>query len=84
AQLSVHYDNDYGNVEYDDNGFLTRPSNIGDHKAHNVNAAYLGWEGDGHIGRFNLTHAVFEVLGHDTDNPLAGRDVDINAQMAAL
>ncbi|MBI3846189.1 MAG: hypothetical protein HY292_16270, partial [Planctomycetes bacterium] len=39
AQLSVHYDNDYGNVEYDDNGFLTRPSNIGDHKAHNVNAA---------------------------------------------
>jgi hypothetical protein len=84
GQVSVHWNVDHGGVEYDDNGFLTRPSNIGSVNEHSVNAAYLGWEGDGHIGSVNVTHALIEVLGHDTDNPLAGRGTDINAQMAAL
>ena len=49
-----------------------------------MNSYYLGWAGDGHIGRFNVSHAVYEVLGEDQHNGLAGQKVNINAQMAAL
>jgi hypothetical protein len=84
AQLSAHYNRDHGNEQFDENEFLARPSNIGDVDPHDVDAVYLGWAGDGHIGRLNLSHAVFQVLGRDSNNPLAGRDVDISAQMAAL
>jgi hypothetical protein len=49
-----------------------------------VNAGYLGFTGQGHIGRFEVTHALYEEIGHDANNPIAGRSVDINAQMAAL
>ncbi|HEY2342063.1 MAG TPA: hypothetical protein VGH90_03485, partial [Chthoniobacteraceae bacterium] len=92
AEFSFHGDFDDGGVHYDKNGFLTRPTPIGTVRlddrgnlmGHEVNAFYLGWTGDGHIGRFNITHAFYEVLGYDTFNPLAGKPVDINAQMAAL
>jgi hypothetical protein len=49
-----------------------------------VNAFYFGWAGDGHIGRWNVSHAFYEAVGHDTFNGLAGRPVNINAQMGAL
>ena len=61
-----------------------RTDGSGNLLGHDVDAFYFGWTGDGHIGRFNLTHAFYEVLGHDSFNSLAGRPVIINAQMAAL
>jgi hypothetical protein len=90
AQLSVHYDKDDATIHYDDNGFLVRPSPIGKVfssgviQPHSVHAAYIGWTGDGHIGRLNLTHAFYQALGNDSFNAIAGRPVTINAQMAAL
>lgn len=90
AQFSVSYNDDQGGVHYDENGFLVRPSPIGQVivdnqiKTHSIHAAYLGWTGDGHIGRVNLTHAFYQALGTDSFNPIAGRPVTINAQMAAL
>ena len=44
---------------------------------------YLGWTGDGHIGRLNLTDALYQVYGTDDFNGLAGHKVIIKAQMAA-
>lgn len=90
AQFSVSYNDDQGGIHYDDNGFLVRPSPVGQVivnnqiKTHSIHAAYLGWTGDGHIGRVNLTHAFYQALGTDSFNPLAGRPVTINAQMAAV
>jgi hypothetical protein len=52
--------------------------------AHQLEAYYLGWGGDGHIGSLNVSHEFYEALGHDDFNDVAGRPVDINAQMAAL
>ncbi len=54
------------------------------HHPHSIRADYFGWAGDGHIGRFNIDHAFYQVLGHDSLNPLAGQRVDINAQFAAV
>lgn len=84
AQLSFHANLDHGRTHYDSNGFLARPEPLGTVVPHDVDAYYFGWAGDGHIGRFNLSHAAYEVIGHDSFNGLAGHAVDINAQMAAL
>jgi hypothetical protein len=84
TQFSFHYNNDQKSTRFDDNGFIVRPAAIGAVKEHEIDAYYLGWTGDGHIGRFNVTHAFYQVLGHDSLNPIAGQRTDINAQMVAL
>jgi len=82
-QVSFHYDKDDAALQYDTNGFLVRPAAVGLAQPHKVRAYYYGLTGDGHIGRLNLTHAFYQVLGNDSQNPIAGRRTDINAQMAA-
>ena len=84
AEWSFLANHDHGGIHYDDNGRLVRPEPLGSLHAHDVTAYYLGWGGDGHIGRFNISHQFYEAFGHDNFNGLAGRPVDINAQMAAL
>jgi len=90
TQFSFHYDKDNASIHYDENGFLVRPAAIGTVVAngalrpHNIRAYYLGWTSNGHIGRINVSHAFYQALGHDDFNTIAGKRVDINAQMAAL
>ncbi len=89
TEFSFLSNNDDPTVHYDDNGFLARPG-PGPSVAtsaplpHSIRSYYIGWTGDGHIRRLNIDHAFYQVLGHDTLNPLAERKVDINAQLAAL
>jgi hypothetical protein len=86
-QLSFHLDLDQGAGQgfvYDRAGFLVRPDPVGIATPHDVDAYYLGWTSEGHLGRVNLSHAVYQALGHDTNNPIAGREIDINAQLAFL
>ncbi len=68
----------------DDNGVIVRPAPIGTVREKSVRAYYLGWAGDGHIGRVNVTHQFYQALGEETFNPIAGRKVDINAQFFAI
>jgi hypothetical protein len=90
AQLSFHAAFDRAGSEdpngrhYDTNGFLVRPAVIGQIVPHDLSVYYLGWTGDGHIGAVNVSHAVYQALGVDEYNPIAGRRISINAQMAAL
>jgi hypothetical protein len=69
---------------FDKNGFITRPAPIGTVADHYLQAYYLGWTGDGHIGWLNIDHAFYQVFGEDGLNGIAGRRVQISAQMAAL
>jgi hypothetical protein len=90
TQFSFHSNNDAATIHYDENGFLVRPAAIGNVFSngllhpHDIRAYYLGWTSNGHIGRLNVSHAFYQALGHDQFNAIAGRRVDINAQMAAL
>jgi hypothetical protein len=84
TQFSFHYNNDRPSRHFDKNNFLVRPANVGDVAPHGIKAAYIGWAGEGHMGRLNISHALYQVLGHDTRNPIAGRRIDLNAQMAAV
>jgi len=84
SQVSLHYNNDGPDFRFDRNRFLVRPDPVGVAQQHRVQAAYFGWAGDGHIDRYNISHAVYWAVGRDDMNPLAGRPVDISGQMAAL
>jgi hypothetical protein len=84
TQLDFDYNNDNGRTHFDNNGFLVSPAFIGTIRRHAVNTAYFGWTGQGHIGRINVSHAFYEALGRDSFNQIAGRPVNINAQMGAL
>ncbi len=84
GELSFVGDFDNNSRHFDKNGFITRPAPIGTVADHYLQAYYLGWTGDGHIGPLNIDHAFYQVLGEDSLNGIAGRRVDINAQMAAL
>jgi hypothetical protein len=84
SQWSLHYDHDSPSTHFDRNGFLVRPDPVGVFQPHEVDAFYLGWAGDGHINRFNVSHAFYWVLGYDTRNPLANQAQTINAQFAAV
>ncbi len=74
---------DYGD-EYDHNGFLARPSPLGDERPTNESVTYLGLTGDGHFGRINTTEALYYAFGSESHNPIAEQQVDISAAMAAL
>ena len=89
SEFSFHLNRDYGGIHYDDNGFLVRPAPVGGVingkiNTQNIHAYYLGWTGNGHIGRINVSNAFYQALGHDDFNAIAGRRVDINARMGAL
>jgi len=92
AEFVVAFNKDDGGVHYDDNGFLVRPAPIGNvinqtpgvgPISHGIRVGYFGWLGSGHIRRLNLTHVFYQAVGEDTFNPIAGRPVTVNAQLAA-
>lgn len=86
-ELSVHFDYDDGvesGFEFARDGTLVRPDPVGVATPHNVEAYYLGWASEGHIERLNISHAFYQALGRDSLNPIAGREIDINAQLAFL
>ena len=81
---SFHANLDDADIHYDRNGGIVRPTPIGTVRPHDVRAYYLGFGGDGHIGRWNVSHQFYHAFGRDDFNGLAGQPVNINAQFAAL
>lgn len=84
VQGSFHWNHDTSNARLDSNGFPARPDLVGNARVRDIDAYYLGFAGDGKFDRLNVSHAFYYVLGKDSENPLAGREVDISAFMAAI
>jgi hypothetical protein len=87
AELSFLANWDQGTASglvYDSAGNIVRPSPIGTVAPHDLQAYYLGWNGEGHIGRANISHSLYHVFGQDDLNGVAGQAVDISAWMAAM
>jgi hypothetical protein len=83
-QASALYNDDRRSRKFDRNGFLVRPALIGDVRPHAIKVGYVGVNGDGHIGRLNLTHSYYYAFGRDERNPIAGRPVRVSSNMAAV
>lgn len=85
SQATLVYDanREGGGQFYDANGFLVRPAVLGDSRPHDYRVAYVGYNGDGHFGRWNLSASVYGAFGRDDRNPLAQRSQQIRAGFAA-
>ena len=71
-------------VVFNTNGFPVIPALIGSDRARNYDVVYLGYNADGHIGRFNLTASAYGALGQDRNSVFTGRPADIRSWFAAI
>lgn len=85
VQGSVLWNNDLGGEPlFDNNRFLARPDAAGVFNKHQVDAVYFGFNGDGHVNRYNITHSFYWAIGQDNLNPIANQEQIINAYMGAV
>jgi hypothetical protein len=85
SQVMVLYnrDRESGEVAYDTNGFIVIPAALGIERARNYDVVYLGYNTDGHIGRYNLTTSLYWAFGNDTPGTFVVREERVNAGFAA-
>jgi len=83
ATVLLNVNREGGHDFYNANGFLERPAVLGDARGHDYRVAYLGYNADGHRGRWNFTGSAYLALGRDERNPLAQRPQSIRAGFAA-
>jgi hypothetical protein len=79
ASLTWNANRERGDLEVDKNGFPVRPALIGNLRARNYDVFYLGYNGDGHIGRLNLMASAYGAFGWDRDSIFTGRTGQIRS-----
>jgi len=82
--IVAHNRNTETELFYDNNGFLARPLSFGSERPREYELTYLGYNGDGHFGRVNLTSSLYLALGSETSSPFRDSEGDISAGFAAL
>ncbi len=86
----VHNRNREGNdFFFNENDFIERPASLGDERGRDYDVTYIGYNGDGHFGRANLTVSAYYAFGTDKHNQLNGSDpandeADISAFFFAI
>lgn len=84
SQATVFYNrNREDRAFYDSNGFIQRPSSLGLEIPRTYDVGYVGYNGDGHIGRVNLTVSAYGVFGKQTPGVFVHESTDIRAGFAA-
>ena len=69
---------------YNANGFLERPAVFGSGRSHNYDVTYLGYNGDGRIGKWNVSASAYYAIGRDDRGMFSGVKEDIGAYFGAL
>jgi len=75
----IHNRNREDDIFFDNNDFIARPASLGEERTRNYDVTYLGYNGDGHFGRFNLTTSLYFALGKEEDGVFSGEESDIAA-----
>jgi hypothetical protein len=70
-------------VFFDSNGFITRPAAVGREAPREYDVTYLGYNGDGHFGRVNLTASAYLALGDQSAGVFVPEETDIRAGFVA-
>ncbi len=79
----VHNRNRETDSFYDSNGFIVRPAAIGRESPRTYDVTYLGYNGDGHIGRLNLTVSGYYAIGDQSSGVFVSEGTDIRAGFLA-
>lgn len=69
---------------YNGNDFLERPAIFGTGRRHNYDVTYLGINGDGHFGRWNVSASAYYAFGKDRNGRFSSVKEDISAYFGAL
>jgi hypothetical protein len=86
SQLAlVHNRNREGDAGsyFNENRFIERPASLGREAPRNYDVTYLGFNGDGHLGRLNLTHSVYYAFGEADRGVFVETPTQIRALFAA-
>lgn len=84
SQATIVYNRNRENSAfYDSNGFIQRPSSLGLEQSRDYDVTYLGYSGDGHFGRLNLTMSAYGAFGNQTPGVFVNQKTDIRAGFVA-
>jgi len=70
--------------QVDNNGFEVRPAAIGIQRNREYDVTYVGYNGDGHAGKWNLSVSAYYAFGEETPATFVDRKSDISAAFAAV
>ncbi len=81
SQFSYTYNKNYEDAElyFDNNKFIARPASLGRETLRGYDVSYLGYSGDGHFGRLNLTTSLYYAIGKSNPGVFVDHKVDISA-----
>lgn len=68
---------------FNENRFIERPASLGLESPRNYDVTYLGFNGDGHLGRLNLTHSLYYAFGEADRGVFVDTPTQIRALFAA-
>jgi hypothetical protein len=68
---------------YDSNGFIQRPAALGREEGRDYDVGYIGYNGDGHFGRLNLTASAYLAYGDQSHGVFVPDESDILAGFVA-
>jgi hypothetical protein len=85
SQATIVYNkNEEGDETFvDNNNFIARPASFGRQVPRDYDVVYLGYSGDGHFGRYNLSTSVYFAFGESSPGVFVNQDVDIEAAFFA-
>ncbi|MEX2326826.1 MAG: hypothetical protein WD558_03780, partial [Pseudomonadales bacterium] len=84
ASILHNRNRERGSIEYDKNGFIQRPSSLFEERfAGNYDVTYLGYSGDGHLGRVNLSTSLYYAYGQKDSLRIQAVEEDIRAFFVA-
>ncbi len=73
-----------GEIHYDENGVIQRPASLGREAPRSYDVVYVGYSGDGHVGRLNLTTSVYYATGRESAGTFVAAETRISAMFAAI
>ena len=69
---------------FDSNGFIARPASLGREVPRGYDVSYLGYNGDGHFGRLNVTTSFYYAFGEEEPGVFVDEKIDIEAAFFAV
>jgi hypothetical protein len=81
SQVTAAYNRNRESDEfhYNENGFIERPASLGLEKPRDYDIGYVGYNGDGHFGRYNLTTSFYYAFGQEENAVFFDEESDVNA-----